>query len=72
MEENIEKSISQVSNQEMDKFNWTKVWSKKYLVLGTYHYSKLDLMLVFKDILAQEWKNINGRLLCVEIRIIII
>lgn len=54
MEENIEKSISQVSDQEMDKFNWTKVWSKKYPVLGTYHYSKLDSMLVLKDILAQE------------------
>lgn len=81
MEENIEKSISQVSDQEMDKFNWTKVWSKKYPVLGTYqdvvdvekygsviremfediertyHYSKLDSMLVLKDILAQEWKK---------------
>ena len=73
MRNTTEKNVGQV--------NWTKVWSKKYPVLGTYqevvdvekygrqirrmfediehtyHYSKLDSMLVLKDILGQEWKK---------------
>lgn len=49
MEENIEKSISQVSDQEMDKFNWTKVWSKKYPVLNTYQ-EQVDIEKYAKEI----------------------
>lgn len=77
----IKKVINNTTEDNVDKINWTKVWSKKYPVLGTYqevvdvekygkeirrmfediehtyHYSKLDSMLVLKDILVQEWKK---------------
>lgn len=77
----IKAIMNNTTEKNVDKINWTSVWSKKYPVLGTYqnivdvekygkqirlmleeiehtyHYSKLDAMLVLKDILAQEWKK---------------
>ena len=77
----IKAVMRNTTEKNVEQVNWTKVWSKKYPVLGiyqevvdvekygkviremfeeiehTYHYSKLDSMLVLKDILAQEWKK---------------
>ncbi len=77
----IKAVMKNTTEKNVEQVNWTKVWSKKYPVLGiyqevvdvekygkviremfediehTYHYSKLDSMLVLKDILAQEWKK---------------
>lgn len=77
----IKTVMRNTTERNVEQVNWTKVWSKKYPVLGTYqevvdvekygkeirrmfeeiehtyHYSKLDSMLVLKDILAQEWKK---------------
>ncbi len=77
----IENIIHNTNDKNADKINWTKAWSSKYPILGTYqdvvdvskygkqiremfediehtyHFSKLDTMLVLKDILAQEWKK---------------
>ena len=77
----IKAIMNNTTEKNVDKINWTSVWSKKYPVLGTYqnivdvekygkqirlmleeiehtyHYSKLDAMLVLKDILAREWKK---------------
>lgn len=77
----IKAVMRNTTEDNVEQVNWTKVWSKKYPVLGiyqevvdvekygkairemfediehTYHYSKLDSMLVLKDILAQEWKK---------------
>lgn len=77
----IKAVMRNTTEKNVEQVNWTKVWSKKYPVLGTYqevvdvekygrqirrmfediehtyHYSKLDSMLVLKDILGQEWKK---------------
>jgi len=77
----IKAVMRNTTEKNAEQVNWTKVWSKKYPVLGTYqevvdvekygkqirrmfediehtyHYSKLDSMLVLKDILGQEWKK---------------
>lgn len=77
----IKEIMRNTTEKNVEHVNWTKVWSKKYPVLGvyqevvdvskygkqirkmfeeiehTYHFSKLDSMLVLKDILAQEWKK---------------
>lgn len=77
----IKAVMGNTTEKNVEQVNWTKVWSKKYPILGTYsevvdvekygkeirrmfeeiehtyHYSKLDSMLVLKDILAQEWKK---------------
>ena len=79
----IKEVLKNTNEKNVDKINWTKVWSKKYPVLGTYqsvvdvdkyakeisrlltmleedyNYSKLDAMLVLKDILANVWKDNN-------------
>lgn len=79
----IKEVLKNTNEKNVDKINWTKVWSKKYPVLGTYqsvvdvdkyakeisrlltmleedyNYSKLDAMLVLKDILAHVWKDNN-------------
>lgn len=79
--EEIKAVMRNTTEQNVEKVNWTKVWSKKYPVLDTYqdvvdvekfakvirrmfeeiehtyHYSKLDSMLILKDILSQEWKK---------------
>lgn len=77
----IKAVMRNTTEKNAEQVNWTKVWSKKYPVLGmyqdvvdvekygkeirrmfediehTYHYSKLDSMLVLKDILAKEWEK---------------
>ena len=77
----IKKIMNSVTDENAENINWTKVWSSKYPVLGTYqrevdiksyekelsrlldslektyHYSRLDAMLVLKDILAHSWKG---------------
>ena len=77
----IKKVMNSVTDENAENINWTKVWSSKYPVLGTYqgevdiksyekelsrlldslektyHYSRLDAMLVLKDILAHSWKD---------------
>lgn len=77
----IKEVLKNTNEKNVDKINWTKVWSKKYPVLGTYqnevdvtyyskelkslldkleqdyNYSRLDAMLVLKDILAHTWKG---------------
>lgn len=79
----IKAVLDKTTEKNVDKVDWTKVWSKKYPVLdtypeeidvsfyatqlqvllqsleGNYQYSKLDAMLVLKDILAKEWKKNN-------------
>lgn len=73
--------IQKTDEKQMEKVDWTKMWSKKYPVLETYqqvvaidhycaalgsllaqleqdyHYSRLDAMLVLKDILAHSWQK---------------
>lgn len=77
----IKEVLKNTNEKNVDKINWTKVWSKKYPVLGIYqnevdvtyyskelkslldkldqdyNYSRLDAMLVLKDILAHTWKG---------------
>ena len=77
----IKEVLKNTNEKNVDEINWTKVWSKKYPVLGIYqnevdvtyyskelkslldkleqdyNYSRLDAMLVLKDILAHTWKG---------------
>lgn len=47
--EDIEKIIKQTNEQNQEKIDWTKAWSKKYPVLATYT-NKVDVERYAKEI----------------------
>lgn len=47
--EEIKKIISKTTEENVDKTNWTKVWSKQYPVLSTYQ-KEVDIPFYAKEI----------------------